>query len=144
MRRDEREREECRLKDEKERDRLHVQMIAMLSGGRVHVPVNHRVIISSHLPSAQAVQIQIESLPQLIRCDIAPWKLTLKKTYCFMLCMELRRLFDSSGKEILVKQDGVEILLTDCNIDWPSKLKLSMAERAISGVMTQVLVLDPL
>ena len=144
MRRDEREREECRRKDEKERDRLHVQMIAMLSGGRVHVPVNHRVIISSHLPSAQAVQIQIESLPQLIRCDIAPWKLTLKKTYCFMLCMELRRLFDSSGKEILVNQDGLEILLTDCNMDWPSKMQLSMAERAISGVMTKVFVLDPL
>ena len=108
------------------------------------MPVNHRVIISSHLPSAQAVQIQIESLPQLIRCDIAPWKLTLKKTYCFMLCMELRRLFDSSGKEILVNQDGLEILLTDCNMDWPSKMQLSMAERAISGVMTKVFVLDPL
>jgi len=94
MRRDEREREECRRKDEKERDRLHIQMVAMLSGGRVHVPVNPRVIISSSLPSAPAVQIQIESLQQLIR--------------------ELRRLFDSSGKEILVKQDGLEILLTDC------------------------------
>jgi len=124
MRRDEREREECRRKDEKERDRLHVQMIAMLSGGRVQVPVNPRVIISSSLPSAPAVQIQIESLPQLIR--------------------ELRRLFDSSGKEILVKQDGLEILLTDCNMDWPSKMQLSMAERAISGVMTKVFVLDPL
>ena len=53
-----------------------------------------------------------------------------------MLCSELRRLFDSSGKEILVNQDGLEILLTDCNMDWPSKMQLSMAERAISGVMT--------
>jgi len=121
---DEKEREECRRKDEKERDRIQLQMIAMLSGGRVNVPVNPRVIISSSLPSAPAVQIKIESLPQLIR--------------------ELRRLFDSSGKEILVKQDGMEILLTDCDIDWPSKLQLSMAERELSGVMTQVFVLDPL
>ena len=141
---DEKEREECRRKDEKERDRIQLQMIAMLSGGRVNVPVNPRVIISSSLPSAPAVQIKIESLPQLIRCDIAPWKFILKKTYCFMLCRELRRLFDSSGKEVLVKQDGMEILLTDCDIDWPSKLQLSMAERELSGVMTQVFVLDPL
>ena len=50
-----------------------------------------------------------------------------------MLCRELRRLFDSSGKEVLVKQDGVEILLSNCDIDWPLKLQLSMAERVISG-----------
>ena len=61
-----------------------------------------------------------------------------------MLCRELRRLFDSSGKEVLVKQDGVEILLSNCDIDWPLKLQLSMAERVISGVRTQVFVPDPL
>ena len=53
------------------------------------------MIISSSLPSAPAVQIQIESLPQLIRRDIAPWKFTVKKTYCFMICRELRKLLDS-------------------------------------------------
>ena len=68
---DEKEREEDRRKDEKERDRQHLLMIAMMSGGRVNVPTNPRVIIkSSSRPSAPAVQIRIESLPQLIRCDM--------------------------------------------------------------------------
>ena len=43
-----------------------------------------------------------------------------------------------------MKQDGVEVLLTDCDIDWPPKMKLNMAESEISGVMTQVFVLDPM
>ena len=72
MRREEKDKEECRRRDEKERDRLHLQMIAMLSGGAVKVPMNPRVIIKpSNLPSAPAVQIRIESLPQLIRCDVS-------------------------------------------------------------------------
>ena len=145
MRRDEREKEECRRKDEKERDRLHLQMFAMLSGGRVNVPLNPRVIIkSASLPSAPAVQIRIESLPQLIRCNIAPWNFLLKKTKFSMPCRELKRLFDSSGKEVLVKQDGVEVLLTDCDIDWPPKMQLNIAEKEISGVLTKVFVLDSL
>ena len=79
---DEKERDECRRKDEKERDRLHLQIIAMMSGGRVNVPTNPRVIIkSSSRPSAPAVQIKIESLPQLIRCDMVIF--LLKKV---MLC----------------------------------------------------------
>ena len=139
---DEKERDECRRKDEKERDRLHLQMIAMMSGGRVNVPTNPRVIIKSlSRPSAPAVQIRIESLPQLIRCDMVIF--LLKKSSCFVY-RELKRLFDSSGKEVLVKQDGVEVLLTDCDIDWPPKMKLNMAESEISGVMTQVFVLDPM
>ena len=139
---DEKERDECRRKDEKERDRQHLQMIAMMSGGRVNVPTNPRVIIkSSSRPSAPAVQIRIESLPQLIRCDMVIF--LLKKSSCFVY-RELKRLFDSSGKEVLVKQDGVEVLMTDCDIEWPPKMKLDMAEREISGVMTQVFVLDPM
>ena len=43
-----------------------------------------------------------------------------------------------------MKQDGVEVLMTDCEIEWPPKMKLNMAEREISGVMTQVFVLDPM
>ena len=66
------------------------------------------------------------------------------KTKLSMLCRELKRLFDSSGKEVLVKQDGVEILLTDSDIDWPPRMQLNMAEKEISGVLTKVFVLDPL
>ena len=66
------------------------------------------------------------------------------KTKLSMLCRELKRLFDSSGKEVLVKQDGVEILLTDSDIDWPPRMQLNVAEKEISGVLTKVFVLDPL
>ena len=61
-----------------------------------------------------------------------------------MLCRELKRLFDSSGKEVPVKQDGVEVLLTDSDIDWPPRMQLNMAEKEISGVPTKVFVLDSL
>ena len=66
------------------------------------------------------------------------------KTKLSMLCRELKRLFDSSGKEVLVKQDGVEILLTDSDIDWPPRMQLNMDEKEISGVPTKVFVLDSL
>ena len=43
-----------------------------------------------------------------------------------------------------MKQDGVEVLLTDSDIDWPPRMQLNMAEKEISGVPTKVFVLDPL
>ena len=55
------------------------------------------------------------------------------KTILSMLCRELKRLFDSSGKEVPVKQEGVEVLLTDSDIDWPPRMQLNMAEKEISG-----------
>ena len=55
------------------------------------------------------------------------------KTILSMLCRELKRLFDSSGKEVPVKQEGVEILLTDSDVDWPPRMQLNMAEKEISG-----------
>ena len=66
------------------------------------------------------------------------------KTILSMLCRELKRLFDSSRKEVLVKQEGVEVLLTDSDIDWPPRMQLNMAEKEISGVPTKVFVLDSL
>ena len=66
------------------------------------------------------------------------------KTILSMLCRELKRLFDSSGKEVPVKQEGVEVLLTDSDIDWPPRMQLNMDEKEISGVPTKVFVLDSL
>ena len=66
------------------------------------------------------------------------------KTKLSMLCRELKRLFDSSGKEVPVKQEGVEVLLTDSDIDWPPRMQLNMDEKEISGVPTKVFVLDSL
>ena len=43
-----------------------------------------------------------------------------------------------------MKQDGVEILLTDSDIDWPPRMQLNVAEKEISGVPTKVFVLDSL
>ena len=61
-----------------------------------------------------------------------------------MFCSELRRLFDSRGKEIALKKGVMKVIITDMDIEWPEKVNLEVEDIKIAGVPTPVFVLSPI